>query len=73
MEPKSAAADIRSEEHETAPLRDARPKTAAGLRHEEIQRRAYEIHIERGGPHLQAERELKEKHQTPSQPGVSQN
>jgi hypothetical protein len=55
---------------EVAQTQEARAKNARSR--EEVQQRAYEIHMERGGAHgqdiddrLQAERELQAKHRTP--------
>jgi len=55
---------------EVAQTQEARAENARSR--EEVQQRAYEIHMERGGAHrqdiddwLQAERELQAKHRTP--------
>ena len=69
MKSKSVAAGAENADRELAQSEETRPQTLNSPRLEEIQRRAYEIHIDRGGPHghdlddwLQAERELMEKY-----------
>jgi len=68
MKSKSVAAGAENLEREVAQSAGTRPQPLNGPSLEEIQRRAYEIHIDRGEPHghdlddwLQAERELMEK------------
>ncbi len=68
MRSKSVAAGTEHKEHEVAPFKQTRPQLAKAPGLEEIRRRAYEIHIERGGTPgrelddwLQAERELVDK------------
>jgi len=69
MKSKREANEAQDQEHKGAPSEKARLQPADAPSYQEIQRRAYEIHVERGGTHgqdvddwLQAERELKEKH-----------
>jgi hypothetical protein len=69
MKSKSVAAGAEKLEREVVQSEETRPQPLNGPSLEEIQRRAYEIHIDRGGPHghdlddwLQAERELMEKY-----------
>jgi hypothetical protein len=69
MKSKSVAAGAENLEREVAQSEETRPQPLNGPSPEEIQQRAYEIHIDRGGPHghdlddwLQAERELMEKY-----------
>jgi len=68
MKAKSVAVGAENLEREVVQSDETRPQPLNGPSREEIQRRAYEIHIDRGGPHghdlddwLQAERELMEK------------
>jgi len=70
MKLKNETEPSQNKQCEAAPSEEARLQPAATPSHEEIRRRAYEIHVERGGVHgqdvddwLQAERELKTKYQ----------
>jgi hypothetical protein len=67
---QTATAKKKSTGPEVAQPQEARAEYAPSR--EEVQQRAYEIHMERGGAHgqdiddwLQAERELQAKHRTP--------
>jgi hypothetical protein len=69
MKSKSVAAGAENSDREVAQSEETRPQPLNSPSLDEIQRRAYEIHIDRGGPHghdlddwLQAERELMEKY-----------
>jgi hypothetical protein len=69
MKPKNTTAEIDSKEQDVVSPEGVRIEMAAGPTEEEIRRRAYEIHCERGYAHgqdledwLQAERELKAKY-----------
>lgn len=69
MKSKSVAAVAENLEREVAQSEETRPQPLNSPSLEEIEWRAYEIHIDRGGPHghdlddwLQAERELMEKY-----------
>jgi hypothetical protein len=69
MKSKSVAAGAENSDREVAQSEKTRPQPLNSPSLDEIQRRAYEIHIDRGGPHghdlddwLQAERELMEKY-----------
>ena len=70
MKSKTVAAGVETMEHETAESEQIQHKLVEGPRREEIRRRAYELHLERGCIHgrdqddwFQAERELSEKYQ----------
>ena len=70
MRSKGVAAGRETAGREIAEFGSAQSQPATGLTLEEIRQRAYELHLERGCMHgsdlddwLQAERELKEKHQ----------
>jgi DUF2934 family protein len=67
---QTATAKKQSIRLEVAQAQEARAENTRSR--EEVQQRAYEIHMERGGAHgldvddwLQAERELQPKHRTP--------
>jgi hypothetical protein len=69
MKSKSVAAGAENLDREVAQSEETRPQPLLSPSPEEIQRRAYEIHIDRGGPHghdlddwLQAEGEQLEKY-----------
>jgi hypothetical protein len=71
MKTKVVAAGMEDREQEVAESAGAQPQLASATNLEEIQQRAYELHLERGCAHgyhlddwLQAERELKKKHQS---------
>ena len=73
MKAKAAAAGMEQREQEVAESAKTEPQLASTLSLNEIQQRAYELHLERGCARgydlddwLQAERELKEKHQSVS-------
>ena len=68
MKAKTPAVGVETKDHEVTSSQETRQELASIRSREEIQRRAYEIHIERGGIHgwdlddwLQAEQELSEK------------
>jgi DUF2934 family protein len=71
MKPKTVAADMENREHDTVEFEQTQPQLASAPSQEEIRRRAYELHLERGCAHgchqddwLQAERDLMKKYQT---------
>jgi hypothetical protein len=73
MKAKAVAAGVEGLEQEVAESARTEPQLASAPSLEEIQQRAYELHLERGCAHgydvddwLQAERELKERHQSAS-------
>ncbi len=70
MKSKAAPAGMEDGEHEVAESEKARPQLANAPSLEEIQQRAYELHLEQGcvcrrdlDDWLLAERELEEKYQ----------
>jgi hypothetical protein len=73
MKAKVVAAGMEHREQDAAESARTQPQLASTLSLDEIQQRAYELHLERGCVHgydlddwLQAERELKEKPQSTS-------
>jgi hypothetical protein len=73
MKAKVVAAGMEDREQEVAESARTQPQLASAPSLEEIQQRAYGLHLERGCAHgydvddwLQAERELNEKHQSTS-------
>jgi len=70
MKAKAVAAGMEHREQEMAESATTQPQLASTLSLDEIQQRAYELHLERVCAHgydldtwLEAERDLKEKHQ----------
>jgi hypothetical protein len=73
MKAKAVAAGMEEREQEGAESATTQPQLASTLSLDQIQQRAYELHLERGCAHgydlddwLQAECELKEKYQSTS-------
>jgi hypothetical protein len=73
MKAKALAAGMEDTEQEVAESARTQPQLASVPSLEEIQQRAYGLHLDRGCAHgydaddwLQAERELNEKHQSTS-------